>query len=328
MKKFIIIMIAVWAMGVQTISAQIAKVMLHHNGKATLFESTEVQKAIDASVDGDTIYIGQGPYNNSSLSINKKITIMGQGVGSLLGDITIDLPGGSEMTSTILYGVNAGSVVIKSSVSNLHIDKCTFTNLTISPNSTTTTKTFSMKDMVIERCEVSNRFITTIADQFENAIIRNCKIKYFSNGSKDVSFINCYLQSTYAHKTYYPGGARTDYVYGTLINCIIASFTTSYDSPTYGGCTIDNSTTFVNCLCGVSPSSGTTTNCYIDSKTDYTDEELSVKGYLGTDGAIVGPNGGVRPFNLVPAVPSLEDIKMDVNYNTKKLNVTVKVKAN
>ena len=53
-----------------------------------------------------------------------------------------------------------------------------------------------------------------------------------------------------------------------------------------------------------------------------------MKGYLGTDGTIVGPNGGVRPFNLVPAVPSLEDIKMEVNYNTKKLNVTVKVKAN
>ena len=327
MKKFIILVVAILTMGMQTITAQIAKVMLHHNGKATLFESTEVQKAIDASVDGDTIYIGQGPYNDSSLSINKRITIMGQGVGSLLGDVTIDLPGGSEMSSTILYGINAGSVTINSSVSNLHIDKCTFTNLTIIPNSTTTTKTFSMKDMVIERCEVSNRFITTIADQFENAIIRNCKIKYFSNGSKDVSFINCYLQSTYAFKSNYLNEARTDYVYGTLINCIIASFETG-KSTYYGGCIIDNSATFVNCLCGVSPSSGTITDCYMDSKTDYTDEELTVKAYLGTDGTIVGPNGGIRPFNLVPAVPSLEDIKMGVNYNTKKLNVTIKVKAN
>lgn len=326
MKKFIILVVAILAMGMQTVTAQVAKVMLHHNGKANLFECTEVQKAIDASVDGDTIYIGVGPYNNSSLSINKKITIMGQGVCSLLGDITIDLPGGSEMTSTILYGVNAGSVVIKSSVSNLHIDKCTFGNLTISPKSSTTTKTFSMKDMVIERCEVTNRFITTIADQFENAIIRNSKVKYFSNGSKDVSFVNCYLESTYAKKSNYTSNVRTDYVYGNFINCLIKSFETGTGSES--GCIIDNYTTFVNCLCGVSPSSGTATDCYIDSKTDYTDEELNVKGYLGTDGTIVGPNGGVRPFNLVPAVPSLEDIKMDVNYNTKKLNVTVKVKAN
>ena len=301
MKKFIFLVVAILAMGMQTVTAQVAKVMLHHNGKATLFECTEVQKAIDASVDGDTIYIGLGPHNNSSLSINKKITIMGQGTGSLLGNITIDLPGGSEMTSTILYGVKAGNVEIKSSVSNLHIDKCTFHKLTITPNSTTTTKTFSMKDMIIERCRITY-FTTSVR---ENAIIRNCWVDdWIKNESKDVCFINCYLYNL-------------NNVCGNFINCIIpvCNF-------------IDSYTTFVNCLYSSTPSSGTKTDCYIDTKTNYTDEELKVKGYLGTDGTIVGHNGGIRPFNLVPAVPSLEDIKMDVNYNTKKLNVTVKVKAN
>ena len=324
MKKILILMTAVMAIGVQTVSAQYAKVMLQHNGKATLFEYTEVQKAIDASVDCDTIYIGEGPYNNSAITITKKITIMGQGEKSQLGDITINLSGGSEMTSTILYGVKAGSVTINSSMTNLHIDKCTFNNLTISPNSTTSTKTYSMKDMVIERCYITNRLITTVKDQFENAIIRNCKIQYFSNGSKDVSFINCYLSSTYGDGVY--GYIYNDLMYGSFLNSIVEKL--DRRSGGYGGCTIDSSTSFVNCLMGFTPPAGTITDCYLDSKTAYTDEELQVKAYLGTDCTIVGCNGGARPYNLVPAVPSLEDIKLDVNYNTKKLNVTVKVKAN
>lgn len=325
-------MIAFMAMGVQTVSAQYAKVMLQHQGKATLFEYTEVQKAIDASVDGDTIYIGEGPYNNSAISIQKKITIMGQGTGSQLGDITISLPGGSEMTSTILYGVSAGSVTISSSVTNLHIDKCTMTNLTIQPNSTTTTKTYSMKDMVIERCRITNRFNAVVSDQFENAIVRNCYITYFSNNSKDLSFINCTLHATYAQVSYYSSsGYYNDVIWGSYINCIIDKSIDrygDYNGSRYGGYSVDNSASFVNCLLGFLPSAGTKTDCYSVSDTSFSKEELQVKGYLGTDGTIVGCNGGARPYNLVPAVPSLEDIKLDVNYNTKKLNVTVKVKAN
>lgn len=308
MKKILILMIAVMAMGVQTVSAQYAKIMLQHNGKATLFDYTEVQKAIDASVDGDTIYIGEGPYNNSAISITKKITIMGQGEKSQLGDITINLPGGSEMTSTILYGVKAGSVTINSSMTNLHIDKCTMGSLTILPQSTISTKTYVMKDMVIERCYISNSSYFRVSDEYDNCIVRNCEFNSNSNyyvyvNSNNISFINCKI---FQHR-----------VTGNFINCIISSF---YD--------IRTSATYTNCQLGSTPSYGTTTNCFIDSKTTYTDEELQVKGYFGTDGTIVGPNGGARPFNLVPAVPSLEDIKLDVNYNTKKLNVTVKVKAN
>jgi hypothetical protein len=307
MKKLTILMIAVMAMSVQDIHAQLAKVMLQHNGNATLFEPTAVQKAIDASADGDTIYIPEGTYNESSITITKKISIIGQGTKSLLGDITVNIPGGSEMTSTLLYGVNADEVTIKSSMTNLHIDKCTFRNLIIKPQSTTTTKTYIMKDMVIERCLITYKFLTIESDKFENAIVRNCNISYYANTTKDLSFINCYMYDT------------TDYIlYGNFINCKCRYFNN----------TINNSTSFVNCLLGSLPTSGTITNCYVDSKMDYTDEELKVKGYLGTDGTIVGKDGGTRPYNLVPAVPSLEDIKMDVNYNTKKLNVTVKVKAN
>lgn len=108
----------------------------------------------------------------------------------------------------------------------------------------------------------------------------------------------------------------SDYGKGNYINCIIS------------GGNMKSDALFINCQTSWGGGSGTYTDCYVDSKTDYTDEELQFKGYLGTDGTIVGPNGGARPYNLVPAVPSLEDIKLDVNYTTRKLNVTVKVKAN
>lgn len=329
MKKILILMIAVMAMGVQTVSAQVAKVMLQHNGKATLFETTELQKAIDASVDGDTIYVGAGKYNSSAVvTISKKISVVGQGTESELGAITISLPGGSEMSSTILYGVNTGAVTINSSVTNLHIDKCTMSSLDIKPQSTTSTKTYTMKDMVIERCNVSGSIVLTVSDAFENAIIRNCSINRFSNNSTDVSFINCTMNSTTT--SYGSYNNSSGYVMGNYLNSIIKGwkYNTGNGYSNSGTIYQDASTNFVNCQIPDKSVSGTYTDCYVDTKTNYTDEELQVKGYLGTDDTVIGCNGGARPYNLVPAVPSLEDIKLDVNYNTKKLNVTVKVKAN
>lgn len=334
MKKILSLMIAIMAMCVQSVSAQeVTRVMLHHNGKATLYAYTNVQGAINAAVDGDTIYIPSGNYNSQSLSITKNITIMGQGTGSRLGDITINLPGGTEMTSTILYGVNVGYVTVKSSITNLHIDKCTLGSLDLQPNSSTSTKTYTMKNMLIERSNITSRFIATVNyDKFEDAVMRNCNIRYFSNRSQNISFKNCTLGAAYGqYNSNNTSNAIIDYIYGDYVNCIIKRFCDRYysSSTTYGGYIIDKSASFVNCLYGEGITGGTTLDCvYSTSAVNYTDEELRFNGYLGTDGTIVGCNGGARPYNLTPAVPSLEDIKLDVNYTTRKLNVTVKVKAN
>lgn len=344
MKKLLIFMIAVLAMGVQTVSAQeYPNIMLHHNGKATVYKNTQLSSAVSAAVDGDTIYIPAANCNNQDITINKKITIMGQGTSSRLANITVNIPIGAnsaseiEMTSTLLYGISAGTLTVKSSLTNLHIDKCTFSDITLEPHSSTSTKTLTMKNMLIERCKITNRLQTSVNyDKFENGIFRNCNIQYFSNRSKDISFINCTLYATYGMYYDYDvsGCYYTDYVYGNFINCIIKSFcsmyyNSSYTSRKYGGYIIDSSASFVNCLYGQSRTAGTGLDCWNNSAaTNYTDEELRFNGYLGTDGTIVGCNGGSRPFNLVPSVPSLEDIKLDVNYTTRKLNVTVKVKAN
>lgn len=340
MKKILILMIAILAMVVQTVSAQeYPNIMLHHNGKATVYKNTQLSSAVSAAVDGDTIYIPAANCNNQDITINKKITIMGQGTSSRLANITVNIPIGAnsaseiEMTSTLLYGISAGTLTVNSSLTNLHIDKCTFSGITLQPNSSTSTKTLTMKNMLIERCKITDRLQTNVNyDIFENGIFRNCNIQYFSNRSKDISFINCTLFATYGMYTRYNGDPYyTDYVYGNYINCIVKTFCRYYTSgyTNYGGYIIDSSASFVNCLYGQSRTAGTGLDCwYNSSAVNYTDEELRFNGYLGTDGTIVGCNGGSRPFNLVPSVPSLEDIKLDVNYTTRKLNVTVKVKAN
>ena len=60
----------------------------------------------------------------------------------------------------------------------------------------------------------------------------------------------------------------------------------------------------------------------------FSEAELLEKGYVGTDGTVVGIFGGSIPFTLAPSMPRVTEHSIVVDADKKKLNVTLKVTAN
>ena len=59
-----------------------------------------------------------------------------------------------------------------------------------------------------------------------------------------------------------------------------------------------------------------------------TKEQLEAAGFLGTDGTVVGAEGGLTPFSLTPSSIAVTESQLKVDTEKKQLNVTLKVKAN
>lgn len=59
-KLFLMACLAVW--GVQMSNAQSGTIALHHEGKVTIYDSGNIQSAVDASVKGDTLYLSEGTF--------------------------------------------------------------------------------------------------------------------------------------------------------------------------------------------------------------------------------------------------------------------------
>ena len=83
-------------------------------------------------------------------------------------------------------------------------------------------------------------------------------------------------------------------------------------------------------------SSSVTQNCYSESKNvliisstncecAYDTSTLQSKGYLGSDGTVVGIYGGETPFTLVPSVPTVTSSDLKLDNENKQLNVKLTV---
>lgn len=308
MKKFLIFMIAFLAMSVQTVSAQTNNIVLQHKGQCRIFNA--LSAAISASLTGDTIYLGSGNYGDAT--IDKNISIIGNCSSSSLGDVNLT-------SSTIfLYGLQMNMCTIKSSKENLHLDKCKMNSFRIPSAS------YTIRNMLVERCLI-NGGITLDYGSYSNCIFRNCKEVSTYNGisypglttnTSNVTFENCNLYQY--HSPSKPGGYGSTNIYGNIsgyyINCVFGRLSSSNVSAYFTNCQIPSS--YIS----------RTTNCFIDSN-QYTDQQLLDKGYLGTDGTIIGCNGGRFPLNLDPEVPLVEEFTLQTDYKARKLIITGTVKA-
>ena len=143
----------------------------------------------------------------------------------------------------------------------------------------------------------------------------NTKLFYVhaNNGTNNTTLVNCNINSLNSNFS------------GTIINSIIKSGELS-------------STVVLNTLYysnGVSIySNSVAQNCYSiynsnlignDCECYYSTTDLQSNGYLGTDGTVVGINGGDTPFTLIPSVPKVTSSDIRVDKENKKLNVKLTV---
>lgn len=303
MKKYLLLAVCFMMMGISASALTINKAMLVHNGNVTLFDGDNVQDAVNASVDGDVIYLTLGTFK--AFNITKQITVRGVGETSIIdGNVDISITGSPKLTSPVMEALTVtGTVTVKSQVDDLIIRKCKIGGFSISAQ---------VDGAVIDRCFVTGTL--TLSSYIKGMTVNNTKlysVYAVSGATSNTTFVNCNILQL---------GCNA--FSGTVINSILASYlNSSYKTI--------NSTVLLNTSIGSTlyvGSSSVAQNCYPGlGMGSSTCESTPNSSYVGTDGTIIGIYGGETPFTLEPSVPKVTDSNLQLDMENKKLNVNLTV---
>ncbi len=299
MKKRFLLTIGLIVLSMQAAIAQKAIATLHHKDSVFVYSNDQVQTAIDKAVDGDIIYLSEGLF--SAFTVGKNITIMGAGKGTVIpGKTVITNCKGLKLSnmhfSVSLYFNN------KENVSDTRLSQCLINNLVFSG---------SDGKGYFSNIEITMSQITealTLDSYIRGLTVTNSKItniEGYGSSKSAVKFINCNIANV---------KQKDNIRHNAYQNCIIGTIT-------YG--------TYTNCLLKDSDSG---TDCYKD--TDFTfdndmncslnESELRKKGYLGSDGSVVGVDGGGgTPFTLASPLLQVVEHEIEVDNKNKRLRVTL-----
>ena len=305
MKKLFLSFVAVLMVSMTANAITINKALLQHNGEVTLFDGNNIQDAVDAAADGDTIYLTLGTFK--PFTINKKITVRGTGETSIIdGNVTIDIPNQQTLTSSVLEALAvSGTVNVSSAVNDMILRKCKIANMTFDAN---------VDGAVIDRCYITSTL--TLSSYINGMTVVNTKLNSVQahyEASNNTTFVNCNFE----------GALSPINFSATIINSII-NYTYNYNTSGYSL----NSCILINTLYGniQKGTSSVLQNCYYcGSPTNLSISQLQSNGYLGTDGTIVGIYGGDTPFTLEPSVPKVTSSNLDLDNENKVLNVKLTV---
>ncbi len=332
MKK-ILFMIACCLMATtENVLAQTGKIFLQHAGSITsAFNYNEMDKAIAAAAEGDTLFLSRGGFSESS-TINKSISIIGSGADDnnsnrtyfeWNGSPTIKNETGAIGTVRFegVYFIN--SIDVESSIDNLSFKKCYFQNgISLNNNNAI------YKQVLFDRCRISD--IRTWGN-IEDLTVKNCKVDYtyFGQGGQTNSsckFINCNIRQVNTNTK------------ALFVNSIINEV--GNGTSNYLGTNVILVNTLYHKLNGYDPMEKTsqqdcwaTTETLINSNSgdidcNLTTEQRQAAGYLGVDGTVVGVEGGLNPYSLTFHAPSINSSSANVDLTNKKVTINVNVTAN
>ena len=270
---------------------------LSHKGNLTMYNAENLSEALNDAIDGDTIFLNEGTFKGG-ITISKAITMVGAGQNTIIsGSITVSYSG--TLKARLLDALNiSGAVNISNSLTGLIIRKCQFY----------TFSSVELTNAVFDRCYVNNEYFR-INSQMKNVQIVNSIInspRGYANNVSDVTFSNCNIR-------YFDGN---DYTKATFTNCIIRNWNYSQNDAYFSYCYLyrnNGTNTMQNCKTG-----------YFDWSNTY----QYTPDMTGTDGTVVGINGGTTPFTLVPSNPKVNNYSLNVDTQKKQLTVNIKVSAN
>ena len=296
MKKILFSVVCLMMVGMQSVKAQVAVVALHHEGNVAFWGSAKIQDAIDNAVVGDTIYLSAGMFEG--FTVAKNIAIIGSGVETnISGDVTIGTSTSLLLSNMNMLGRVSSSNSSDVTISGLRIVQCVIAEdlFLYRGNSV------EILHSVIKGSLIANNNTVTV-------YAYNSKIYHpYENSSGSITLVNCNIVSC-------SGGGSP-----SCQNCIIG--------------TLNNGGAYKNCLYKEKQSTTSTQDCY--NNTDFSlddnmncslsDAELLEKGYLGTDGKVVGINGGDVPFTLVSPILQVTEHKLEVDHTNRVLKATLKL---
>ena len=303
-----------------------ASVMLRHNGHATFFAHDEIQNAVDAAVEGDTIYLTEGTF--SPFNVDKRIMVRGTGWTTIIeGDCNINISGTAKLPMPVLDGVALnGDINVQSAYSQFTLRKVKVKNVAFAGEEHYDVKLdrchiYGILDLAenVKEINVFNSRIQQITPHdyvLGHATFEHCNIKYIY--SSDVSsitatFNSCALYGAY----YYQNSYNCPILVGCVLNsCIYSKATTSKQGPSFTGYLYyTSSTTFIDCT-------GTGNNSTILSDSNVL--SFNNNNYISAlDGTKIGAYGGQHPFTLWSELPAVTKHSLKVDAANKKLNVTL-----
>lgn len=341
MKKIIFFIVCCLIATTQHIHAveENGKVFLQHAGIITkIFTGDELQNAIDAAEEEDTLFLSKGVFQNENqdLTINKSICIIGSGVNEVHKDnstvisnsLYIKQANNNRISSVIIEGVSLEyNNYFDSNIDNLIVKQCNLYNFA-GPSENYGSSDYSyIKNVTLDRCNIS---YLTIYNDILDFTAKNCKILNFkcSNTATKASnkLINCNIRQVARN-------IRNSIFINSIINEVGNG--TSESIGEERDVTLVN--TLYHVLNGFNPMENatqqdcwSTTDITIDSSTisTMTAEQLKTAGYLGVDGTVVGIEGGANPYTLTLHSPSINSNSATVDQSSKKVTINVNVTAN
>ena len=305
-------------------------VMLSHNGVRTMYMYNEVQKAVDAAVEGDTIYLSNGMFE--PFNVNKRIMVRGTGEETVIqGDCKVSIAGNTKIGMPVLDALTfTGDVLVTNAYKQFTIRKCQMNNLDFTEN--------AFYDVKLDRCYIQgvlnltqnvkefNCFNTKIFelkpyDYIQgNAYFDHCNIRQITDTIRAV-FDNCVLRYCKANvkKNYYGvciGGSVLNY-------CIYPKYASSNTSACSYSINIGESYPYDNCF--FYNTSVTFNNCYQVEVGASSVVNYQSSSYLGIDNTMVGCYGGQHPYKRTPDLPRVTKNSVAVDAVNKKLTVTLTV---
>ena len=314
MKKQLLLAVCIIMMSMTASAITINKAMLDHNGEVTLFDGDKIQDAINAAADGDVIYLTLGTFK--PFNVTKKITIRGTGATSVIdGDVNISIPGSAKLTSPVLEALAvSGKVNVGAQVDDMIIRKCKIADFTIGAQ---------VDGAVLDRCNITQSL--ALSSYIKGMTVVNSIVYglYACLGAtSNTTFVNSNLYFSSCNN-----------FSGTIINSIVRhidSFNKTLNSTVLLNTLIItyryNDNSYYSSYQLSIGTSSVRQGCYtITSISDTSTSSFQSKGYLGTDGTVVGIYGSDTPYTLVPSVPKVTNSDLKLDMEQKKLNVTLTV---
>ena len=319
-KKLLLSMIL--ALGFTHAKADVAPtVMLSHNGQRTMYMYDQVQQAINAASDGDTIYLSNGSFE--PFNVTKRIMVRGTGPETIIsGGCTVYIAGQNPLSMPVLDALTfTGNVSVTCANKQLTIRKCQMNDLNFTES--------DFHDVKLDRCDIQGTLhLTQKVKEFNcfNTKIRTLQPYDYLHGS--AYFNHCNIREI------------NDTILATFDNCVLRYCKAWHHNSDYGtcigGCTLNyciyrdyysyvdiGSTSYNSSTTFLYNPSVTMNNCY---SVDIRSENVvgySSSSYLGNDGTMVGCYGGQNPFRRTPELPRVTKSSVQVDAVNKKLNVTL-----
>jgi len=318
-----------------------------------------LQTAIDACAAGDTILVSGSATSYGTITIRKKLVLIGAGYNNPYGD-------NSLITYFYLVRQNASIGASGSKISGFYIQYYTYLQGSFTGGMPSEKK---LENIVIERCRMQYISFDNSDVTYTNDTLRNCLIQssytYFSSGSyNNVIIHNNIYDSHYMYQNstadlssvFFRNNVvlnyNSNFFYSSTSNIknMVVENSIFYDAEPQGcsGCTFNNNITYLNSndLIPGANNNGSGNKIGIDPQftsypfegggfsytRDFTLLSTSPGIDAGTDNSDIGMTGGLMPYTpgANPRIPQMTEVKFPDNASSVKtggtLNVSFKAK--